>query len=122
MRASVKKQDRINKNSDNANEAKEELLIQFLIDCSGSDFCNSCSILRYCWTFSCKLLAYPLKVREPHYLCLNLFGGPNLPRIEAKNGRGTCELTKAELKGSEHILPILPISKGFKIDYYRHNG
>ena len=65
---------------------------------------------------------YPFKVREPHYLCLNLFGGPNLPRIEAKNGRGTCELTKAELKGSEHMLPILPISKGFKIDYYRHNG
>ena len=25
------------------------------------------------------------------------------------------ELTKAELKGSEHMLPILPISKGFKI-------
>ena len=65
---------------------------------------------------------YPFKVREPHYLCLNLFGGPKLPRIEAKNGRGTCELTKAELKGSDHMLPILPISKGFKIDYYRHNG
>lgn len=64
----------------------------------------------------------PFKVREPHYLCLNLFGGPNLARIQAKNGRGTCELTKAELKASDHILPILPISKGFKIDYYRHNG
>ena len=38
-RAAVKKQDRINKNSaDNANDAKEELLIQFLIDCSGMDF------------------------------------------------------------------------------------
>ena len=33
----MKKQDRVNKNTDNPNDAKEELLIQFLIDCSGSE-------------------------------------------------------------------------------------
>ena len=33
----MRKQDRVNKNTDNPNDAKEELLIQFLIDCSGRD-------------------------------------------------------------------------------------
>ena len=33
----MRKQDRVNKNTDNPNDAKEELLIQFLIDCSGTE-------------------------------------------------------------------------------------
>ena len=93
-------------------------MIQFLINCSGPEII----LCIYFDFFNFEDENYPFKVRDSHNLCLNLFGGQNLPRIEAKNGRGTCELTKAELKGSEHMLPILPISKGFKMEIYRHNG
>merc|ERR1712113_102236 len=68
-------------------EGCQEILFQFMIDCS---------------------------VRQPHYLCFHLFTNldPTLNR----------EYTRAELKQGKRIEPILPIQKGFQIDYYRHNG
>ena len=55
----------------------------------------------------------PLIVREPHYLAFNLFSG-----LAETNE----EYTRKELKAAARIEPILPLKKGFQIDYYRHNG
>ena len=55
-----------------------------------------------------------LLVREPHYLCFHLFTDLD-PYVNR-------EYSRAELKQGKRIEPILPIQKGFQIDYYRHNG
>jgi len=52
-------------------------------------------------------------VREPHYLAFNLF-------TDLKDHDE--EYTRKELKASTHVEPVLPLKKGFQIDYYRHNG
>ena len=53
------------------------------------------------------------KVREPHYVCFNLFT-ELLPGVK--------EYSRKELKKAKRIPPILPLQEGYQIDYYRHNG
>ena len=54
----MRKQDRVNKNTDNPNDAKEELLIQFLIDCSGSE------IILYIYFWFFKLWGWKISVQS----------------------------------------------------------